>query len=813
MTGRAFDNDELFELLGAVRDEQITPAQVAKLEEIISQNSEARRQYLRFLTIHGLLEQAAVAIPADPAALTMLEPPAPLPLRGKRRLQLWPITAAAAALLTAVTAWWLLSNDQDEGKIVQPPARLVSTWKVTPTGQARFEQLTPTSLKLEHGEVRIEAIQVEAQGQDAPQEAMSMTVATPAGKVTVDGSDFLVGAHELVQSQEKGEGMKHFTRVLVLAGIATLINPHGSITGEADNLLAAQADQAPAKHAVEANAGLAIDLYRQLKKQKPGPNLFFSPYSISLALAMTAEGARGQTAAEMGKVLHFPDIARRVGDDAQLIPWQTALIHSGFAQLSRNLAGTPKKDTDRHELRIANALWGDQRYPFRQQFVESLKGAYDVGAVQPCDFIGNSEKERQRINGWVADQTNKRIENLLPPGSVNELTRLVLTNAIYFKADWLQKFDKRSTKPADFFTLAGGRVKTPMMSGTFEKARFAFIGTGDARKSLVTGTADNLRLVELPYKGGLSMVLIAPDSVGGLPKLEAKLTTDNLAKWLGRLRAEDKVEVALPRFKFLTEYRLVDALKQLGMVRAFLPPGPDGADFSGMSQSGNRELYIGGVYHKAFVAVNEEGTEAAAATGVTGLLGAPPKPPPQFIGNRPFLFLIRDPASGTILFMGRITDPTGVANNDRSERQEAGIKLARTAPTKHPLYQRLKDAAGVAIIRAYRHPSGNMELKGDASGRTLLQCHIALPLKGELKADTLPWLAIERKVEESEAGQAFGDFFSKSFGQVAVLAVYERQGNQFVIQETIELEEEPQLIVAALYSIPTEKLTKIINGR
>lgn len=812
MTEQPFDNDEFFELLGAVRDEQITPEQVARLEQIISQNAEARRQYIRFLIIHGLLEQTAVAIPANPSAVTMAEA-ATRPLSGgKRRLRLWPL-AAAAALLLAVSAWWLLSGDRDQGNIVQPVARLVPSWKVTPTGQARFEQVTPTSLKLEHGEVRIEAIQVEAQGQDAPRDFMSMTVATPAGRVTVDGSDFLVGAHELAHSQEKGEGMKYFTRVLVLAGVATLINPHGSITGEADSLLAAPADQAPVKQAVEANAGLAVDMYRQLLKQKSEPNLFFSPYSISLALAMTAEGTRGQTAAEMGKVLHFPDVARRVGDDAQLIPWHTALIHSGFAQLSRNLAGAPKKDTDRHELRIANALWGDQRYPFRQQFVETLKGAYDVGAVQPCDFMGNSEKERQRINGWVADQTNKRIEDLLPPGSVNKLTRLVLTNAVYFKADWLQKFDKRSTRPTDFFTLAGSHIKTPMMSGSFEKARFAFIGTGDAHKSLTAGTADNFRLVELPYRGGLSMVLIAPDNVRGLPALETKLTTQSLANWLGRLRAEDKVEVTMPRFKFLTEYRLADALKQLGMVRAFLPPGPDGADFSGMSESGARELYVSGVYHKAFVAVNEEGTEAAAATGVAVRLGGSSKPPQHFLADRPFLFLIRDPASGTILFMGRVTDPTGVANNDRSERQEAGIKLARTAPTKHPLYQRLKDAAGVAIIRAYRHPSGNMELKGDATGRTLLQCRVALPLKGELKADSLPWLTIERKVEESEAGQAFGDFISKSFGQVAVLAVYERQGDQLIVQEIVELDEEAMLIVAALYSIPMEKLSNLVNRR
>ncbi|MBM4071836.1 MAG: hypothetical protein FJ271_23355 [Planctomycetes bacterium] len=799
--------DELLTLLGAMRDEQITPEQIAHLERIISQDDEARRIHVRFMLIHGLLEQAAVAMDSDQAALRLERPAGAGGRPWPRRL--WSM-AAAASVLIAVSVWWMAtrSGKEDDERIASVPI-----WKVTPGVNARFERLTPTSLRLQDGELRIEAVKTDRGAPLAAAELALMTIATPAGKVTLDGSDFLVGTHESSDPEKHGEAaMKQITRVLVLAGAATLMNAHGSVTGEADNLLAAQADQAPVKQVVEGNTGFAIDMYRQLLKQKSGPNLFFSPYSISLALTMTAEGARGATAEQIGKVLHFPSTARRIGDDAQLIPWRTALIHTGLARLNRDLAGTPKKQSDRHELRIANGLWGEQSYPFRQQFVETLKGAYDIGAAQPCDFVGNADAERQRINGWVADQTSKRIKDLLPPGSVNRGTRLVLANAIYFKADWVQKFDKRSTKPAEFFTLAGGRVKTPMMSGAFKQVKFAYIGAGDPHQSLRAGKADNFRLVELPYKGGLSMVLMAPDNVRGLPKLESQLTTDSLAKWLSRLRPADKVEIALPRFKFLTEYRLMDALKQLGMTRAFMPPGPEGADFSGMVQSGNRELSIGGVYHKAFVAVNEEGTEAAAATGVTGLLGAPPPPPPQFVGNRPFLFLIRDPASGTILFMGRITDPTGVANNDRSERQEAAFQLARTTPAKHPLYQHLKDAAGVAIIRTYRPPTGGIEFKADNRGRTMRQCRIDLSLKGELKAESLPWLVIEQEAAISETGQAFGDFFSESYGQVPVLAVYQRQGSQFVVQELIEIDEVARLIVSSLYSIPAERLSKIIDA-
>ncbi|MBI2804515.1 MAG: serpin family protein [Planctomycetes bacterium] len=810
MSAGSFDQNELLQLLGAVRDEQITAEQLERLEGILTQSAEARRFYVRFLTIHGLLEQAAVAVCADASAGPTPGVPTARPAPRAWRRSVWAIAGMAAAVLVGLSIWWVLSNRPDDRG---PPGKSPAfAWNVTPTGNAQFDRLSPTSGRLVRGEVRIQSVKLDVEpGRDA-EEPGPMIVETPAGQVTINGSDVLIGTHEITPPQEKGEqAMKRFTRVLVLAGVATLMNQQGAITGDANSLLAAQPNLAPAKQIVQANTDFAVDLFRQLAKQEAGKNVFFSPYSVSVALAMAAEGARGATAEEMGKVLHFPKAARRIGADAQLIPWQTALIHTGLAKISRDLIALPKKGAHPFDLRIANALWGERTFPFRKQFVETLNDSYRTGGVFPCDFAANPEKERVRINDWVADQTNKRIKNLLPNGSLQRDTRLVLTNAIYFKGDWVQKFDRKSTKAADFTTQAGQRIKTPMMFGAFHEARFAFIGAGDATESLRLGKADNLRLVELPYRGGLSMVLIAPDNVGGLPKLESRLNAGTLNKWIGQLQPEKKVEVSLPRFKFTTAYDLPDVLKQLGMVCAFRSPGPDGADFSGMSQSGLRELALGAVVHKAFVAVNEEGTEAAAATGVVGMTGPAPKPAPKFAGDRPFLFLIRDQRSGTILFMGRVADAAGVANNDLSEAQEQSIKLARTTPTKHPLYQRLKNAAGVAIVRTYRDPSGLMELKADRAGRTILQCRIVLDLKGGLKTGSLPWLTLERKVNEAETGQAFVDFFSPSYTTYSVLAVYRRDGGKAIVEEVIEVDEAARLIVANLYAIPVERLSGYVE--
>lgn len=793
MTSRSFDEHELLELIGAVRDEQITPEQVARLESIIGENVEARQFYIRAVTMHGLFEQSVVAIP--PASPTEKPTPVTLPSAERSwRRRSWQIAALAAAVLIGVSIWWFAGKRSND----DPHKTIVPAWEVIPTGNARFVKLTATSLRLERGEIRIRRGKADGKQLGGTGKLEGMNVETPSGKVIIYGSDVLIGTHNLNHSQKQGDSdMKHFTRVLILAGVATLLNQHGSVRGETNDLLLAQPGKAPVKQMIQANTAFAIDLYRQLSKEQAGKNLFVSPYSISIALAMAVEGARGKTAEEMGKVLHFPKAARRVGGDAQLIPWRTSLIHTGMAQISGDLMRKAKKAKHPFELRIVNALWADQTTPFRQQFVARLNDSYGTGGAYLCDFVNKAEQERTRINNWVAEKTNNRIKDLLPAGSLHNSTRLVLTNAIYFQGAWQQVFDRRKTKPADFFTVGGKRVKVPMMSGTFENVKFAFIGKGNRYDSLVKGREGNFRLVELPYKGGLSMVLIAPDHVRGLPQLEAQLTPDNLSKWLGRLRAEEIVQVTLPRFKFSTAYELPKTLRQLGMIRAFEAPRPNGgADFSGMSES--EKLYIGGVYHKTFIAVDEEGTEAGAATGVAGFLGGPPR----FAGDRPFLFLIRDPQSQTILFMGRITDAAKVANNDRSIAEELRIKLARTAPTKHPLYKRMKDASGVAIIRPAKDPAQGL---GD------FRCRVVKSLKGELKSGTVARFVFITEAFQSDArSEFFQDVANKK--SRTVLAIYKRQADRFIVEDVVEADEAALLIASHLFSIPYERLSKIAGG-
>jgi len=505
--------------------------------------------------------------------------------------------------------------------------------------------------------------------------------------------------------------------VLVLAAVAML----------ASVALAGEPDKAVLAPVVQANSHFAIDLYQQLAKENAGENLFFSPYSMSVALAMTSEGARGETALEMGQVLRFPKAARRAGDDAQLIPWRTALIHTGLAALNERF-NAPKKDPkadairkqadalrnqrdaakqkatglrkqrkwqeyraadkqareltaklgellqqiDQYELSVANALWGEKTYPFDPKYTETVGGHYKTGGVFPCSFKGNAEAERVRINGWVEDQTHDRIKDLIPQGALDALTRLVLTNAIYFKGNWSEQFDKKNTRKIDFALADGQKAQADTMHGNnLEKARYgAFKADGSpfdtpamvpSQKPLYPDK-DGFTVVELPYRGGdLAMVVLAPQNPAGLAALEAKLTPEKLATWVGG-PAKRKVHVVLPKFKLETDYEMNETLKAMGMARAFVPPGPKGADFSAMNLSHRPDLYISAVLHKAFVDVNEEGTEAAAATAVIMSRGAAPRSRPfvpTFKADRPFLFLIRDTHSGSILFLGRVTNPTG----------------------------------------------------------------------------------------------------------------------------------------------------------
>jgi serpin B len=369
---------------------------------------------------------------------------------------------------------------------------------------------------------------------------------------------------------------------------------------------------------VKGNDAFALDLYQQLSG-KDG-NLFFSPYSISTALAMTYAGARGQTATEMEKTLHFT-----LGQDR---------LHPAFGALVRqvNGHGQPRK----YELTVANRLWGQKNYDFHRDFLKLTEDHYGAG-LKEVDFVKATEAARKTINGWVEEQTKDKIKELLQPGILNANTRLVLTNAIYFKASWLRPFNKGATAPGKFLMPGNKDVEAQLMHQTVDAGYF---------------NGGNFALLDLPYeKGDLSMIVLLPKDVDGLPALEKSLSADKLAGWLAK-RGHAKVVLTLPRFKVTSEFLLNEELRALGMKTAFTKA----ADFSGMTT--RDQLFISAVVHKAFVDVHENGTEAAAATAVVmekkadagGQLVT-------FRADHPFVFLIRDNQSGSILFMGRVANP------------------------------------------------------------------------------------------------------------------------------------------------------------
>jgi len=370
---------------------------------------------------------------------------------------------------------------------------------------------------------------------------------------------------------------------------------------------------------VTGNTTFGLDLYSQLKKE-PG-NLFLSPFSISTALAMTAAGARGKTLDEMTKVLHLPEHAP-----------------AAFGAVLKSLNEEPDAKKRGFALTTANALWAQKGYPWRPEYQKRVAAHFGAGLFD-VDFISVPEEARGTINTWVEKETNEKIKDLLPQGSVTDLTRLVLTNAIYFKGAWLDPFKKEATKDLPFTTTGGKTVEAALM---FRRGGYAYAEN------------DSFQTLDLPYVGlRISMTIILPRKADGLPAVEKELTGDKLTATLQSLRRESQVHVHLPRFKTERSFSLNQPLQALGMKAAF-----HGADFSGM-HTGQEQLDITSVIHKAFVDVNEEGTEAAAATGVVvGLRSAAPPPKPKYFkADHPFLFLIRDHKTGTMLFLGRVENP------------------------------------------------------------------------------------------------------------------------------------------------------------
>jgi serpin B len=372
------------------------------------------------------------------------------------------------------------------------------------------------------------------------------------------------------------------------------------------------------------NSEFAFDLYQKLRKTSDG-NIFFSPHSISIALAMTYAGARGETEEQMAETLNFTLSQEQ--------------LHPAVNLLDLTLASRAKlgeRQGEGFKLNIANSLWGQKGHKFLPEFLNLLAENYGAG-LRLVDFISAPEDSRITINQWVEDQTEEKIKDLIAPGMIDALTRLVLVNAIYFNAPWAHPFEEEDTEDDYFHTLTGNPIRVPMMSQT-DHFRY-LIGNG-------------YKAIHLPYNGfELSMTIIVPDE-GKFGEIENSF---NMELWRAIKDGSSSglVHLTMPKFTYESQFSLAKTLSEMGMPIAF----SGGADFSGMD--GKRDLFISAVVHKAFVKVNEAGTEAAAATGIMMALASVPEVPEyvEFKIDRPFIFLIWDHKTGAILFIGRVLTP------------------------------------------------------------------------------------------------------------------------------------------------------------
>ncbi len=372
------------------------------------------------------------------------------------------------------------------------------------------------------------------------------------------------------------------------------------------------------KAAESANA-FGFDLYHDISQGKG--NVFFSPYSVFTALAMTCEGAKGTTARQMEDVLHLPE--------------DRETLRTGLA----DIRGRLHRDTDAYELHTANALWVEKEYPFVDAYFRVIEAYYD-GSATPLDFRTGWQNARKTINRWVEKKTRDRIKDLIPSGALSAMTRLVLTNAVYFKAKWALQFDPAGTREGKFTLQSGKKVDTPMMHRT-----------GSYRY----GETETCQMLEMDYRGNdLSMLILLPRE-DKLEETERLLENEVLTERIADMQQE-KVKVSLPKFTLETKYFLSKTLREMGMTEAFQSGE---ADFTGISPTD--ELYIDAVIHQAFVEVAEYGTEAAAATAVVVVAkSAPAKERPRiFNADHPFIFMIREKTTGHILFMGRVMHPGG----------------------------------------------------------------------------------------------------------------------------------------------------------
>lgn len=414
----------------------------------------------------------------------------------------------------------------------------------------------------------------------------------------------------------------------IFAGCTGVSDPDNKDSGDKtpDKTHGAELNSTESEKAVaSANTNFAFSLYDAISKEtEVDSNIFYSPYSISSAFALVYEGAKENTADEISSVFYFPK--------------SIDILRQGFRDLNTAI----NEENSAYDLSVANALWAEKTYPFLDSYMKTAEEYYSA-ETKNLNFIEKPEDSRLEINKWTEVKTNEKIKDLIPQGMIDSMTRLVITNAVYFKGDWVKEFDKNKTSKADFTTPAGKVVAVDMMQRTDEDALFDYAET------------ETVQALKMPYESsdsnGLSMIILLPKD-NTLSKAEDYLTFDKYSALTDSMK-EEEVMVYLPKFKLETKYSLSDTLKSMGMKDAFSAS----ADFSGMD--GTKSLSISDVVHKAYVDVDEEGTEAAAATAVVMQLTSVIEKDPAFVfmADHPFIFTIQDDKTGNILFVGRICNP------------------------------------------------------------------------------------------------------------------------------------------------------------
>ncbi len=383
----------------------------------------------------------------------------------------------------------------------------------------------------------------------------------------------------------------------------------------------------PSEENIEAvvlsNNEFAFDLYRSLNKGE-GENIFYSPYSIFSALTVTYEGSKEKTAEEIASVLHLPE---------------KNVLRSGFGALYNQINNEAKE----YQLNTANALWAQKDYPFLKEYIDVIEQSYG-GEITNLDFVRETEKSRETINKYIEERTNNKIKNLIPQGALSSLTRMVITNAIYFKGKWKFEFDKGDTRELDFYITPENSIKTDMMFINPQEEKFNYLET------------EEVQVIELPYQGEeVSMFVFLPK--GNIEVIESGLNLKKLEEYKEEMIETKMDGIYLPKFEFDTKYFMKEILISMGIDSAYFYGK---ADFSRMD--GTKELVIDDVIHQAYVGVDEEGTEAAGATAVIIGITSAPINEKIFMADRPFIFIIQENKTENILFIGRVSDPTKKTN-------------------------------------------------------------------------------------------------------------------------------------------------------